>query len=437
MKQKAIALLALCLCAALLLPIGANAADIRSFYDVRGHWAYESIDFCTEYGLMSGTSAHHFAPDETLSRAMFCTVLFRLYSSFFCQRNGGTLSRGLPPVPMRSFSDVRSGQWYTNAVCWAAAEGIVSGMPDGTFSPNASIDRAQMAVMLSRFADLLGPASGNGTAFRDAKKIPSWAVDGVKKVSTLGWLVGDANGNFNPTSGTTRAQAASVFERVYRYLSDLRCDPCYLCGTSSLKTVRNDTFDGTALRDVWTCLSESGQQPIVRNTYPYKLNAASVAVKGGKAVLTSSYRNGTLYSGGFCEAAKTSAGGKFYEALFTVPADGCAMRTEVFLAGDEGDVLTVSLTPWDGTVRVKIGIIDSVLHDAERFRRGGDFLVAISMRGGRCCVCLDGAELLNVAYWPGKRVSFGVRTVFDDGCGILFPTLLPAKTEIDRITIYQ
>ena len=96
------------------------------FTDVNNHWAYSAIKRVYNRGLMLGVSDTRFAPNQALSRAMLVTVLYRLADE--------------PDVTADNpFTDVPAGQWYTNAVIWAAANGIVSGFGDGTFRPNAAL----------------------------------------------------------------------------------------------------------------------------------------------------------------------------------------------------------------------------------------------------------------------------------------------------------
>ena len=99
------------------------------FTDVNNHWAYSAIKRVYNRGLMLGVSDTRFAPNQALSRAMLVTVLYRLADE--------------PDVTADNpFTDVPAGQWYTNAVIWAAANGIVSGFGDGTFRPRAHRQRS-------------------------------------------------------------------------------------------------------------------------------------------------------------------------------------------------------------------------------------------------------------------------------------------------------
>ena len=105
------------------------------FADVaKGSWYSEGVRYAYENGLMSGTGEGTFSPDLPTSRGMLVTILYRL--------------AGSPAAGSASFTDVAKGQWYADGVAWASANGVVSGYPDGSFRPNDTITREQMAAIL-------------------------------------------------------------------------------------------------------------------------------------------------------------------------------------------------------------------------------------------------------------------------------------------------
>ncbi|MBR5283585.1 MAG: S-layer homology domain-containing protein, partial [Clostridia bacterium] len=112
-----------------------------SFTDVaENSWYYDDVRFVVENGLMGGTSEDTFSPDLSMTRAMLVTVLYRM--------------EGQPAVSGSStFADVAPGQYYTDAVLWAAKHGIVGGYDEDTFGTNDNITREQMAVILYRYAE--------------------------------------------------------------------------------------------------------------------------------------------------------------------------------------------------------------------------------------------------------------------------------------------
>jgi len=170
------------------------------FTDVNNHWAYSAIKRVYNRGLMLGVSDTCFAPDQALSRAMLVTVLYRLADE--------------PDVTADNpFTDVPAGQWYTNAVIWAAANGIVSGFGDGTFRPNEPATRAQAAVMLCGYAKLAGRDTtqrADLSAYADAAEIPSWALAEMQWANAAQLIRGRSDTILAPNAGTTRAEMAKI-----------------------------------------------------------------------------------------------------------------------------------------------------------------------------------------------------------------------------------
>ncbi|MEE0548387.1 MAG: S-layer homology domain-containing protein, partial [Peptococcaceae bacterium] len=113
------------------------------FIDVHpDDWFYDPVCYVYSQGLMTGTSATTFEPNTSLSRAMLVAVLHRL--------------EGSPQASAGDFTDVADGDWYAQAVNWAASVGVVNGFDDGTFQPNAAITREQMAAILRNYAAYKG-----------------------------------------------------------------------------------------------------------------------------------------------------------------------------------------------------------------------------------------------------------------------------------------
>ena len=111
------------------------------------------------------------------------------------------------------FTDVPAGQWYTNAVIWAAANGIVSGFGDGTFRPNEPATRAQAAVMLCGYAKLAGRDTtqrADLSAYADAAEIPSWALAEMQWANAAQLIRGRSDTILAPNAGTTRAEMAKI-----------------------------------------------------------------------------------------------------------------------------------------------------------------------------------------------------------------------------------
>lgn len=164
------------------------------------HWAYSAVKRVYTRSLMVGVSDTSFAPDQALSRAMLASVLYRL--------------AGEPAVTAENpFTDVPADRWYTDAVIWAAENGIVVGCGDGTFRPNAPATRAQTAVMLYAYANFAGRNTSQRadlSAFADAADVPSWALAEMQWANAAQLILGRDGKLLAPNAETTRAEMASI-----------------------------------------------------------------------------------------------------------------------------------------------------------------------------------------------------------------------------------
>lgn len=123
---------------------------------------------------------------------------------------------GSPAAQASSFTDVAAGTWYTDAVAWAAANNIVAGVGDGRFDPDAPITREQLAVILYRYAQSKGyPAALNGVLddFHDADRVSAWAHDALRWATGAGIVSGKNGGLLDPVGQATRAEVASMLMR--------------------------------------------------------------------------------------------------------------------------------------------------------------------------------------------------------------------------------
>lgn len=164
------------------------------------HWAYSVVKRVYTRGLMVGVSDTSFAPGQTLSRAMLASILYRL--------------AGEPAVTAENpFTDVPADQWYTDAVIWAAENGIVVGCGDGTFRPNAPATRAQTAVMLYAYANFAGRNTSQRadlSAFADAADVPSWALAEMQWAHAAQLILGRDGKLLAPNAEATRAEMATI-----------------------------------------------------------------------------------------------------------------------------------------------------------------------------------------------------------------------------------
>lgn len=189
---------------------GASRPETR-FMDVKpGSWYYKSIVYAVSNGLMNGVGDSKFEPEEGMTRAMLVTVLWRY--------------EGSPKQRPSTFSDVRRGQWYSEAVSWAAKNGIVTGVGDNKFEPDTQITREQIATILYRYAQKKcadTSARGSLSAFPDNGKVNGWAKTALQWCVGEG-LIGGTNENgrvyLDPQGTATRAQVATI---LMRYIEKL------------------------------------------------------------------------------------------------------------------------------------------------------------------------------------------------------------------------
>lgn len=174
------------------------------FSDVRiADWFYNDVKYVYEKGMMSGTAADVFAPNATTTRAMIVTILYRL--------------EGSPAVTgTSSFVDVPAGQWYTDAVNWAAANQIVKGTSATTFAPNDSITREQMAAILYRYAQYKGydvTKKADLSGYSDNGQVSAYAKDALAWANAAKLINGVTNTTLAPQGNATRAQVSAILHR--------------------------------------------------------------------------------------------------------------------------------------------------------------------------------------------------------------------------------
>lgn len=309
-KQRILsALLALCIVFSLVPTALAEKAD--DFTDVsRSDWYYQFVDYVTSKGYFNGVADKTFAPADNMTRAMFVTVLFRF--------DGAKGDRS-----QSAFTDVAPGEWYTDAINWAAANRIVDGVGDGKFAPNDPITRAQMCTMIERYLALYKkawkvtlPETGSVSVMVDENAIPAYALAAVKQCQRHGLVNGFEDGTFRPNDLSTRAQVAAVIYRMsylvqgakpdntpsvnppvnppvtaYTYALYFDANGGTLNGASPVSmTTTSTTYSfpvtATATRDGYTFLGWSTDRSATTVTYP----------AGSTVTLTAAYPIITLYA---------------------------------------------------------------------------------------------------------------------------------------------
>ena len=181
-----------------------GSGEQHPFTDVAADaWYAQAVQYVYENGLMDGIENNQFAPEHTTTRAQLVTILYRL--------------EGQPAVTGESgFTDVEADTWYTDAVVWAAANGIVNGVSDTRFAPGDEITRQQMAAILYRYAEAKGydvTASADLSGHPDAETIQAYAQIPMAWACAQGLLQGFEDDTLRPAGNATRAQIATILMR--------------------------------------------------------------------------------------------------------------------------------------------------------------------------------------------------------------------------------
>ncbi len=174
-----------------------------TFADVKkDDWHYESVKYVYENNLMQGTGGG-FEPESKMSRAMLVTVLYRMANPENSDNK-------------HTFADVPEGQWYTDAVNWAASSGIVNGISQSEFAPDSDISREQMALIIYRFAKMQGynvSDVADISSFADVDDVSDWALDALCWANKTELVNGTSETTLSPKATATRAQIAAILMR--------------------------------------------------------------------------------------------------------------------------------------------------------------------------------------------------------------------------------
>jgi len=169
---------------------------------------FDDVKYVYQNGLMIGTGDDTFSPDTTLTRAMLVTILWRV--------------AGQPIVDSPvDFFDVPANQWYSDAIAWASANGIVLGYGDGTFGTNDPITREQLATILYRYEQHLGGGFRGLWMYRmdydDLADVSDWAFEAVSWMNMKKIYVLRDEDLLDPREKATRAETAMFLRRFCEY----------------------------------------------------------------------------------------------------------------------------------------------------------------------------------------------------------------------------
>jgi hypothetical protein len=171
---------------------------IAGYADIAGHWGKDAIVRLTNQGILSGYEDYTFRPDRALTRAEAIAMLVRVT---------GVKATGSTP-----FADI-SGHWASDAIARAYHAGWINGVSDNRFDPDSPITRGEMAKILTAVKDV-PLLSSRRPSFKDVSK-NYWYYAAVETARQKGWLVGYRDGRFYPQRALTRAELASIIDRVW------------------------------------------------------------------------------------------------------------------------------------------------------------------------------------------------------------------------------
>jgi len=182
------------------MPVTPQTPEAK-YTDTKNHWAQKSIEFLTELGAVNGFPDNTFKPEGTVTRAEFAKML--------------SLSFDISAKGKADFDDVSESDWFAQSVGALAENKIILGY-DGKFKPNENIKREDAAIIIYRICNMLGiTLEKEDVKFTDKNTISDYALDAISEITSKGLIKGDTFNKFNPQGSLTRAEAATVIERLY------------------------------------------------------------------------------------------------------------------------------------------------------------------------------------------------------------------------------
>ncbi|HWQ80457.1 MAG TPA: S-layer homology domain-containing protein [Anaerovoracaceae bacterium] len=199
----------------------------NAFTDVKDtDWFYSAVEFAVKNGLFNGVTDTTFSPNAQMTRAMLVTVLYRLdratktVTVSTAATSGPAVTGGALTAEKsetQNFADVKGGKWYTDAIAWANANGIVTGMGGGLFGTDNNVTREQMATVLYNYAKYKGydvTKVADLNAYTDAAAVKSWAQTAMKWTNAEGLITGRTATTLVSGGSTSRAEVATILKRL-------------------------------------------------------------------------------------------------------------------------------------------------------------------------------------------------------------------------------
>ena len=167
-------------------------------------WCRADVEYVWQHGIMKGISATKFGPDTKMTRAMFVTVLYRMEGS-----------PSVEGMQIPAFTDI-GAKWCYDAIIWAYNAGVTLGKTATTFAPNDSITRAEIVTMVYRYSG--SPTVSGVPNFTDAASVGAWARDAIIWATSVGVVNGYTDGSFGPNKTALRSEMAAMLHRYMEFV---------------------------------------------------------------------------------------------------------------------------------------------------------------------------------------------------------------------------
>ena len=167
-------------------------------------WCRADVEYVWQHGIMKGVSATKFGPDTKMTRAMFVTVLYRMEGS-----------PSVEGMQIPAFNDI-GAKWCYDAIIWAYNAGVTLGKTATTFAPNDSITRAEIVTMVYRYSG--SPTVSGVPNFTDAASVGAWARDAIIWATSVGVVNGYTDGSFGPNKTALRSEMAAMLHRYMEFV---------------------------------------------------------------------------------------------------------------------------------------------------------------------------------------------------------------------------
>ena len=167
-------------------------------------WCRADVEYVWQHGIMKGISATKFGPDTKMTRAMFVTVLYRMEGS-----------PSVEGMQIPAFTDI-GAKWCYDAIIWAYNAGVTLGKTATTFAPNDSITRAEIVTMVYRYSG--SPTVSGVPNFTDAASVGAWARDAIIWATSVGVINGYTDGSFGPNKTALRSEMAAMLHRYMEFV---------------------------------------------------------------------------------------------------------------------------------------------------------------------------------------------------------------------------